>query len=155
MTDNSYFCTRLDRLCALERNIFYERSISKKQLLLEIIEKIGCTKSIQPSKELRIVGHSVLDWKTLSPTIHTDSTNLIRMSTPHTLSCPQSQITGDHRQIISPCWHSGHFALWANCRGSKSEDVNRARQESAESCKDFIKDGGQCRWPGELHQHSK
>ena len=71
MTDDSYFCTRLDRLCALKRNIFYERSISKKQLLLEIIERIGCTKSIQPSKEVRIVGHSVLDWKTLGCTIHT------------------------------------------------------------------------------------
>ena len=45
----------------LEETFFYERSISKNNLLLEIIERIGCTKSIQPSKEVRIVGHSVLD----------------------------------------------------------------------------------------------
>ena len=32
-----------------ERNIFCKRSISIKQLWLEIIEKIGCSKSVQPS----------------------------------------------------------------------------------------------------------
>ena len=42
-----------------KKNIFYERSISKKQLLLEIIKRIGYTKSIQPKQEVRIVGHSV------------------------------------------------------------------------------------------------
>ena len=47
-------------LCT-KKKFIYERSISKKQLFLEIIERIGCTKSIQPSKEVRIVGHSVLD----------------------------------------------------------------------------------------------
>ena len=71
MTDDSYFCTRLNRLCALERNIFYERSILKKQVLLKIIERIGHTKSIQPSKEVRIVGHSIVDLNPLDRTTHT------------------------------------------------------------------------------------
>ena len=35
--------------CVNERNIFYKRSISIKQLWLEIIEKIGCSKSVRPS----------------------------------------------------------------------------------------------------------
>ena len=36
-------------------SIVYIKDVNKKQLLLEIIERIGCTKSIQPSKEVRIV----------------------------------------------------------------------------------------------------
>ena len=35
--------------CLNRRNIFYERPISIKQLWLEIIEKIGCSKSVRPS----------------------------------------------------------------------------------------------------------
>ena len=71
MTDDLQLCTRLDRLCALERNVFYERSFSEKPLLLEVIERIGCTKSILPSTNVRIVGDSVLDWKTRGRTLHT------------------------------------------------------------------------------------
>ena len=35
--------------CLSRRNIFYESSISMKHLWLEIIEKIGCSKSVPPS----------------------------------------------------------------------------------------------------------
>ena len=38
-----------------ERNIFYKRSTSIKQLWLEIIEKIGCSKSVQPSTVIYII----------------------------------------------------------------------------------------------------
>ena len=52
MADDSCFCTRLDQLYAL----FFIKGLSrKKQLLLEIIERVGCTKSIQPRKEIQIV----------------------------------------------------------------------------------------------------
>ena len=41
--------------CLYQRNIFYKRSISIKQLWLEIIEKIGCSKSVGPSTVIYIV----------------------------------------------------------------------------------------------------
>ena len=41
--------------CLIERNIFYERSISIKQLWIEIIEKIGCSKSVRPSTVVYII----------------------------------------------------------------------------------------------------
>ena len=46
------------------------KGLSKnKTLFLELIERIRCAKSIQPRKEVWIVGHSVLDLKTLGHTI--------------------------------------------------------------------------------------
>ena len=36
-------------MCLNEQNIFYKKSISIKLLWLEIIEKIGCSKSVRPS----------------------------------------------------------------------------------------------------------
>ena len=62
MTDDSYFCIRLDQLCALKRNIFNERSISKKQLLLKIIKKIGCSKSVRVIYIIYIIVFSRTDF---------------------------------------------------------------------------------------------
>ena len=41
--------------CPTKRNIFCKRSISIKPLWLEIIEKRGCTKSVQPSTIIYII----------------------------------------------------------------------------------------------------
>ena len=42
-------------MCFNKRNIFYKRSISIKQFWLEIIEKIGCSKSVRPSTVIYIM----------------------------------------------------------------------------------------------------
>ena len=48
--------------CLNRRNIIYERSISIKQLWLEIIEKIGCSKSDQPSTVIIYIYIYIMDW---------------------------------------------------------------------------------------------
>ena len=50
-------------LCLNKRDIFYERAISIKQLWLEIIEKIGCSKSVSIYNMYHIYVYvSYMDW---------------------------------------------------------------------------------------------
>ena len=81
MTDDSYFCTRLIDFEHLKET-FFMKGLSRKNSSFLIIERIGCTESIQPSKEVRIVGHSVPDWKTQGHTIHTTLNDRWRASSP-------------------------------------------------------------------------
>ena len=50
-------------LCPNKRNISYKRSISIKQLWLEIIEKIGCSKSVRPSTIIYIIYRTRTDFE--------------------------------------------------------------------------------------------
>jgi len=46
-----------------ERNIFHKRSISIKRIWLEIIEKIGCSESVQPSTVIYIINITRTDFE--------------------------------------------------------------------------------------------
>ena len=68
--DGSYFFTHLFRLCAPYSLNYFECELFFRDKSLKNIS-FRCTNSIQPSKEVRTVGHSVHDRKTLGHTIHT------------------------------------------------------------------------------------